>query len=88
MNRVSREILNELVLHLSAKKTQDKVTKYIDTRIKASQIKDDENGDLTSLDLSGLNAHFKGGRYQPEVVLSECIGRTYKTKIIKCKIVN
>ena len=74
MNRVSREILNELVLHLSAKKTQDKVTKYIDTRIKASQIKDDENGDLTSLDLSGLNAHFKGGRYQPEVVLSECIG--------------
>ena len=73
MNRTNRDILSELVYHLSAKKTNEKVTKYIDNRIKTNRIVDDHDGDITYLDLSELNIHFKGDRYQPEIRIHECI---------------
>mgnify|MGYP000272568735 CR=1 FL=1 len=56
MNRDNREVLSQLVYYLSAKKTDDKVTKYIDTRIKTNRIVDDDNGDITYLDLNELNS--------------------------------
>ena len=74
MNRANRGILDELVYHLSAKKKDDKAKKYIDARVKTNRIVDDENGDLTYLDLSELNAHFKGAKYQPEIIIRDCIG--------------
>ena len=85
MNRDNREVLSQLVYYLSAKKTDDKVTKYIDFRIKTNRIVDDDNGDITYLDLNELNIHFKGDRYQPNIVIRDCIGSLTKLTFLSLR---